>query len=148
MSLPADTRELELSVRQSANTCFLFALAALALYLSYLVAHPFLDAIFAAVVLAVIFHPLHAKVDLSVRRLNLAAANSTVMVMLIVAIPAVVLGIVVTGELGDLYRSLCEKSATQGGVGAYLMHLLETPLGTLGRYVDLSRLDMRATLLG
>ena len=68
MSLPADTRELELSVRQSANTCFLFALAALALYLSYLVAHPFLDAIFAAVVLAVIFHPLHAKVDLSVRR--------------------------------------------------------------------------------
>jgi hypothetical protein len=32
----------------------LFALAALALYLSYIVAHPFLNAIFAAVVLAVV----------------------------------------------------------------------------------------------
>ncbi len=34
------------------------ALAALALYLSYLVAQLFLNAIFAAVVLAVVFHPL------------------------------------------------------------------------------------------
>ena len=126
----------------------LFALAALALYLSYLVAHPFLNAIFAAVVWVVIFHPLHAKVDISVRRPNLAAIISTVVVLLTVAIPAVVLGIVVTAELGDLYRSLSEKSATQGGVGAYFIHLLERPVGTLGRYVDLSRLDMRSTLLG
>jgi predicted PurR-regulated permease PerM len=126
----------------------LFALAALALYLSYLVARPFLNAIFAAVVLAVVFHPLHAKMHISARRPNLAATISTVLVILIVAIPAVVLGVAVTRELGDLYRSLGETSAAQGGISAYSAHLLEKPVRLLGRYVDMSRLDLRSALLG
>lgn len=141
-------RALELCVRQQANTWFLFALAALALYLSYLVARPFLSAIFAAVVLAVVLHPLHARIYLSVQRPNLAATISTVLVIFIVAIPAVVLGVAGTSELGDLYRSLSEKSAAQGGLSAYLMYLLETLVRMLGRYIDLSRLDVRSTLLG
>src|SRR5215510_2631247 len=136
---------LELCVRQQANTWFLFALAALALYLSYLVAQPFLNAIFAAVVLAVVFYPLHARINISVRQPTLAATISTVLVIFVVAIPAVMLGIVVTRELGDLYRSLSEKSAAQGGLSAYLTHLLEAPVKMLGRYVDLSRLDVRST---
>jgi predicted PurR-regulated permease PerM len=75
------TRALELSVRQKANTWFLFALAALALYLSYLLAQPFLNAIFAAVVLAIVFHPLHARmIHISARRPNLAATMTTVLV--------------------------------------------------------------------
>lgn len=135
-------------MRQQANTWFLFALAVLALYLSYLVAQPFLNAIFAAVVLAVVFHPLHAKMCFSARRPNLAATISTILVILVVAIPASVLGVVVTRELGDLYRSLSEKSAAQGGVSAYMMHVLEVPFKILGKYVDLSRLDVRSTLLG
>jgi predicted PurR-regulated permease PerM len=69
-------------------------------------------------------------------------------VILIVAIPAIVLGVVVTRELGDIYKSLSEKSVAQGGVNAYLMHLLEKPVRMVGRYVDLSRLDLRSTLLG
>jgi predicted PurR-regulated permease PerM len=142
------TSALELRVRQQANTGFLFALAALALYLSYLVAEPFLNAIFAAVVLAVVFQPLHAKMHFSVRRPNLAATVSTTLVILVVAIPAIVLGVVASKELGDLYRSLNEKSAAQGGVSAYLMHLLEMPVRLLGRYIDLSRVDFRSTLLG
>jgi predicted PurR-regulated permease PerM len=135
-------------VRQQANTWFLFALATLALYLSYLVAQPFLNAIFAAVVLTVVFHPLHTKVHSSVRRSNLAATISTILVILVVAIPACVLGVVATRELGDLYRSLSEKSAAQGGISAYMMHVLEVPVRILGKYVDLSRLDVRSTLLG
>lgn len=141
-------RALELCVRQQANTWFLFALAALALYLSYLVAQPFLTAIFAAVVVAVVFHPIHARIYFSVRRPNLAATISTVLVILIVAIPAIVLGVVVTRELGDVYKSLSEKSVAQGGVNTYLIHLLEKPVRLVGRYVDLSRLDLRSTLLG
>lgn len=139
---------LELCVRQQANTWFLFALAALALYLSYRVAQPFLNAIFAAVVLAVVFYPVHARIHLYVRRANLAAAISTIVMIFIVALPAVVLGLVVTKELGDLYRLLSEKSAAEGGMSVYFMHLLEAPVRMLGRYVDLSQLDLRSTLLG
>ena len=142
------TRALELCVRQQANTWFLFALAALALYLSYLVAHPFLNAIFAAVVLAVVFYPLHTRVHLFVARPNLAATLSTVLVILIVAIPATVLAVVVTGELRDLYAALSERSAAQGGVNASFRKLMEVPIGLLGKYIDMSRLDFRSTLLG
>ena len=141
------TRALKLCVRQQANTWFLFGLAALAVYLVYLVARPFLSPLFAAVVLAVVFHPLHARMSISVRRSNLAATLSTVLVILIVSIPAVALGIAVTRELGDLYRSLSDKSAAQGGISAYLIYLLDTPIRMLGRYVDLSRLEVRSTLL-
>ena len=142
------TRALELYVRQQANTWFLFALAAVALYLSYLVAQPFLNAIFAAVVLAVVFHPLHIRIYTFVARSNLAATLSTVLVILMVAIPATVLAAVVTRELGDLYRALSERSAAQGGLSAYFVKLLESPIRVLGRYVDGSHLDVRSTLLG
>lgn len=135
-------------MRQQANTWFLFALTALTLYLSYLVAQPFLNAIFAAVVLAVVFHPLHGKMHFFVQRPNLAATISTILVIVVVAIPAGVLGVVVTRELGDLYSSLSEKSAALGGVSAYIMHVLEMPIRIFGKYVDLSRLDVRSTLLG
>jgi predicted PurR-regulated permease PerM len=135
-------------VRQQANTWFLFALAALALYLSYLVAQPFLNAIFAAVVLTVVFHPLHTRIGLSLARPNLAATLSTVLVILIVAVPAAVLTIVVTRELSDLYRALSERSAAQGGLSAYFMKLLEAPIRVIGRHVDLSSLSVRSTLLG
>jgi predicted PurR-regulated permease PerM len=73
---------------------------------------------------------------------------STIVVILVVAIPAIVLGLVVTRELSDLYTSLNEKSAAQGGVSSYFMHLLDTPLRLLSRYVDLSRVDFRSTVLG
>jgi len=134
-------------VRQQANTWFLLTLAALALYLSYLVAQPFLSAMFAAVVLAVAFYPLHAKIHVSLARANLAATLSTVLVIFVVAVPAVLLGFVVSRELGHLHRSLAQDSAAQGG-GAYLVHVLEAPVRLLGRYVDLSQVDVRSTLLG
>jgi predicted PurR-regulated permease PerM len=82
-----------------------------------------------------------------VRRPNLAATITTTLVILVVAIPAIVLGVVATKELGDLYRSLNEKSASQGGVSAYLMHLLEMPVRLLGRYIDLSGVDFRSAFL-
>jgi predicted PurR-regulated permease PerM len=103
-------------VRQQTNTWFLFALAALALYLLYLVAQPFLNAIFAAVVLAVVFRPLHTRIDIAVGRPNLAATLSTVVVILAVAIPATVLAFVGTRELGDLYNALSEHSAAEGAL--------------------------------
>ena len=53
-----------------------------------------------------------------------------------------------TRELGDLYRALSERSAAHGGLSAYFLKLLESPIRVLGKYVDASRLDVRSTLLG
>ncbi len=134
-------------MRKQASTWFLLALAGLALYLSFLVARPFLNPIFAAIVLAIVFYPLHARMLSAIRSPNVASAVSTILVILIVAIPAVLVGLAVTRELGELYQSLSQKSAAQGGVSPYLMHLTEAPLRVVGRYVNLSRLDLRSNLL-
>lgn len=133
---------------KQATTWFLIGVAGLALYLCYRIAEPFLNPIFAAVVLAIVFYPLHARIELFIRRSNVAATLSTILVMLVVAIPAVFLGVAVTRELGGLYKSLSEKSAAQGGLSPYLMHLMEAPFRLVGRYIDLSQLDVRSTLLG
>lgn len=135
-------------VRTQATTWFLLAVAGIALYLCYRIAEPFLDPIIAAIVLVIVFYPLHARIESLTARPNLAASLSTILVMLVVAILAIVLGVAVTRELGDLYHSLGEKSAAKGGLSPYLMGLLEAPLRWLGKYVDLSQLDLRATLLG
>ena len=135
-------------LRQPANTWFLLALSAIALYLSYLIAKPFLSPIFAAVVLAVVFYPIHVRITALIRRPNLAATISTLLVMLVVAIPTLFLGAVITRELRDVYQSLSDRSAVQGGFSPYVMHLLEAPLRFLSAYIDVSRLDLRSALLG
>jgi predicted PurR-regulated permease PerM len=98
--------------------------------------------------LAIIFYPLHTRIESLIPRPNAAAAISTILVILVVAIPTVFLGLVVTRELGDLYQALSQKSAAEGGLSPYLMHLMEAPLKVVDRYVDLSRLDLHSTLLG
>jgi predicted PurR-regulated permease PerM len=134
-------------VRRQATTVFLLIVAAVSLYLCYLIAEPFLSAIFAAIVMAIVFYPLYARIERRMQRPNTAATLATILVLLTVAIPAVFLGVTVTSELGDLYKSLSQKSAAEGGLNPYVMHLMERPLQLIGRYVDLSRIDLRATLL-
>ena len=135
-------------MRQQVNTWFLLALAAVALYLCYLIGEPFLKPIFAAIVLAIVFYPLHGRILSLTSRPNLAATITTVLVIGIVAIPAVLLAFAVTKELGGLYQSLSEKSAAQGGLGSYVARLMEAPTRLLQPYIDMSKIDVRSTVLG
>jgi predicted PurR-regulated permease PerM len=64
-----------------------------------------------------------------------------------VIVPAVGLGVVVTQEVGGLYRLLNERSTQVGGWNPYAMHLVDPVLNWLGRHVDLSTLDVRGTLI-
>lgn len=135
------------TVRKQAAVICLLALAAVALYLCYLIAKPFLGPIVIAVMLAIVFYPLHARMQLFFRRPGVAAALSTILVLLIVTIPVVVLGISVSGELRAVVQSLREQSGSEGGLSPYLAHLGESLLKRLGNYVNLSQLDPHATLL-
>ncbi len=96
---------------KQATTLFLVVVAGGMLYLCYRIAQPFLDPIFAAIVLAIVFYPLHTRIESSIQRPNLAATPSTLLVMLIASISALFLAVAATKELGELYRSLTGKSA-------------------------------------
>lgn len=133
--------------KQATTTLFLLVLAAVALYFCYLLARPFLSPIFLALMIAIVFHPVHARINARMRRRNIAALVSTILVLLIVVLPAMALGIVVSKEVRGLYQLLDQKSAQEGGWNPYVMHAVERLLNWAGQYVDLSGLNLRAALL-
>lgn len=133
--------------KQVTATFFLMALTAIALYFCYLIARPFLSPVFLAVMIAIVFHPVHLGIQACVRGRNKAALISTFMVLLLVVVPAVGLGVVVSQEIRGLYLLLNERSAEQGGWNPYLMHAVERFLGWIGQYINVSTLDLRGALL-
>jgi predicted PurR-regulated permease PerM len=133
--------------KQAATTFFLLALAAAALYFCYVIARPFLNPIFLAVMIATVFHPVHVRIRARFRGRNTAALISTILVLLVVVVPAVGLGVVMSREITGLYQLLNQRSAEQGGWNPYVTHAMERLLGWAGRYIDLSNLDLRGALL-
>jgi predicted PurR-regulated permease PerM len=125
----------------------LLLLAAIAVYFCYLIARPFLSPIFLAFMLAIVFHPVHIRIQTRLRNRNNAALLSTILVLFAFLLPAVGLGIVVSRETSSLYQLLNERSAEQGGWNPYVMHALQRVLGWAGRYIDLSHLDLRGSML-
>jgi hypothetical protein len=63
--------------KRRATIIFLVALSAATLWVCYLIARPFLKPVFFALVLAIFFHPLHARLRKLVRNRNAAALLST-----------------------------------------------------------------------
>jgi predicted PurR-regulated permease PerM len=133
--------------RGQLTTAFLLVLAAIALYFCYLIARPFLNPVFLAVMIAIVFQPVHLRIQARVRSRNRAALISIVLVLLLVVVPAVGLGVVVSQEIRGLYMLLNERSAEQGGWNPYVMHAMERLLNWAGKYIDLSSLDLRGALL-
>ena len=132
--------------KQATTAVFLLVLAAIALYFCYLIARPFLSPIFLALMLAIVFHPVHTRIQARLRNRN-AALLSTILVLVAFLVPVVGLGIVVSRETSGLYQLLNEKSAEQGGWNPYVMHALQRVLNWAGRYIDLSHFDLRASML-
>lgn len=79
------------------------------LYLGYLVVRPFLYALIAAVIVAYLFYPWHKKILKKVKRKNLSAFITTIMVLLIVTIPLVLAISAITRETVLFYTASKEK---------------------------------------
>ena len=133
--------------KQATTTFFLLALSAIALYFCYVIARPFLSPVFLAVMIAIVFHPVHARIQAHIHGRNPAALVSTILVLLVLIVPAVGLGVVVSQEIRGLYQVLNERSAAQGGWNPWVMHAVDRLASWAGRYVDLSSIDLRGALL-
>jgi predicted PurR-regulated permease PerM len=133
--------------RKQATTFFLLALSAIALYFCYVIARPFLSPVFLAVMIAIVFHPVHARIQAHLHSRNTAALISTILVLLALIVPAVGLGVAVSHEIRGLYQILNERSAAQGGWNPWVMHAMDRLASWAGRYVDLSSFDLRGALM-
>jgi predicted PurR-regulated permease PerM len=130
------------------STIVLAALGAVVVYLCWIIVQPFAKPIVFAAVLAIVLHPLHARVCRLVRNRNAAALLSTTAVVLALIVPAVLVGRAISVELSDAYQSLSQKSADAGGLSPYFSHLTQAPLAWIGRLIHVSQGDLEAAIRG
>lgn len=134
--------------KRRAKIIFLAALSAVTLWLSYLIARPFLTPVFYALILAVVFQPLHGWLHRKVRNANAAALLATLAVLLLITAPSALLGAALKNELTEIYQALNEKNAADGGLVPHLVRTIEGVWRWAGRFVDLSQGDARAQVVG
>jgi predicted PurR-regulated permease PerM len=77
----------------------LFVVLAIALYICWLMLQPFFNVLLWAAVLAVVFYPMHQHIRARMGRPTLAAALSTLLVILLILLPVTFITIAVVREL-------------------------------------------------
>ncbi len=100
---------------QYLNTVFFFVILAIASWGAYLLFAPFVNAIFIAAILAILFYPLYEKCAQKIGgRTKIAAAIMLVVVALTIVLPLVGVSAVVVGEVTDVVQniSLSTKSVS------------------------------------
>lgn len=81
---------------------FLLLLSGIALFFCYLLVAPFLKPVFFAIVLAIIFHPVYARIHRRIRNRNAAALLSTAALVLIVVVSSALLGRAIFSGLQEM----------------------------------------------
>lgn len=135
-------------MKKRSTLIFLIALVLLSLFLCYLLFKPFISPLLSAIVIAIVFYPVHARVQRSVGRPGLAALISTLLVIFIVVAPATLVLVGVKKEIASLYSLLDQKSSESGGFNVFLSQLIERPVAWIGTYVDVSDIDVRQEVIG
>ncbi len=131
-------------VKKRVTLIFLIALSIFVLCLSFIIFRPFLKPVFAAIVIAIVFYPVHERMIRLIRNPSLAAFLSVLLVTLIIIIPAIFLCVAIYQELAHLTDYLRAKSDESGGWNLFINRLLEVPSYWLARFgIDINSLDLR-----
>jgi predicted PurR-regulated permease PerM len=133
--------------RRRASIIFLLVLLVTVLILVYLIFRPFWRAIVFALVIGIGFGPIHERIGHALRRRNLHALISTVAVLLIFVVPAVLLASVLSDDIVRTTRFLNDRTAPGGGILPYLTDVPQRIVSWIGRYVDLEKSGLREFML-
>jgi len=89
-----------------AGTITLLIVLGLALYICWLMLQPFFNVLLWAMVLTVVFYPMHRRIRARSRSPSLAAATSTLLVVLLIVLPVTFITIAVVRELSGAAANL------------------------------------------
>ena len=87
------------------------AVTALAVYLCWLMLRPFIGVLAWAIVLVIVFYPVHQRLRMRIKRPSLSALLSCVLVVLLAVLPLTVLTMAVAEELSNAVPNLPAKLA-------------------------------------
>jgi len=91
---------------EQARWIAVLAVTAIALYLCWLMLRPFLGVLAWAVVLVIVFYPVHKKIASRIGRRSWSALVSCILVVLVVLLPLTLLVVAVIQELGKVVPNL------------------------------------------
>jgi predicted PurR-regulated permease PerM len=118
----------------------LIAVLLAALYVCWLMFQPFFNVLLWAAVLCVVFYPMHRRILLRTRKPTLAAACSTLLVILFILLPVTLVTIAVVRELGGAAAAFQASDHTwSNSVPPRVLRLIDKA----GQYVDIDRESAR-----
>ena len=124
---------------------FLSVVALLVLGLAIIIIWPFLKPFAFAIILAVVFYPVHEKMLLTTRQRNgLSALFSTLLVLLLFGVPSFIITTLAANEAINVAHYLSRRSAEEGGFALFVTKLAAPLLHFVGRWVDVSQYDIHA----
>ncbi|HEX8148289.1 MAG TPA: AI-2E family transporter [Pyrinomonadaceae bacterium] len=125
----------------------LLAATAAALYLCWKMLQPFIEVVLWAVVLVIVFFPIHKRIQARVGSPGWSAVLSCLLVIFVILVPLTLLTFAVVNELSDFAQMLQPKPDGTGGAAGAAAGLFDpnSPyLGPavrwVGQYVDVSKL--------
>ena len=125
--------------RRSASIVVLLTLLAVGTIVAYDILRPFLRPIVFALVIGIGFYPLHAMIGRFLPQRNIHSLISTLAVLLIFVVPAVLLVSAASGEIIHAAQSINDRAAEGGGLLPYLLQGPERLTNWIEKYVDIKK---------
>src|ERR687889_2265610 len=116
----------------------LLAATAVALYLCWSMLQPFIEVVLWAVVLVIVFFPVHRRIQARVGSPGWSAMVSCLIVILVILVPLTLITLAVVRELSRLGQSLQANAETLLDPNS---PYVGRALAWLGQYVDISQVD-------
>lgn len=126
---------------------FLGILTLIVLGFALVIAQPFFYPFAAAIILAVVFYPAYQRILGKTKgKPAKAALLSTLALLFLFGVPVFIIIALVAKEAVNAAQYLTRQSAEQGGFALFLTAVAERSLRFVGRWVDVSRYDIRGAV--
>ena len=126
---------------------FLGILILIVVGFAFVITLPFLYPVAAAIILAVVFYPAHERIlNWTKGRHGIASLLSTLALLFLFGVPLFIIIMLAANEAVTAAQYLTRRSAEQGGFTLFLTTMAERGLKFLGRWVDLSKYDIKGAV--
>ncbi len=125
---------------------FLLCLTLATSYGCYLLVAPFFKPIIFASVIAILFYPVHSRIQRRIGNRTAAGLLSTLIVIVLLVISSLLLGRALASGVHDLYDSVNANADGRERLGVYLVGLSERVAEVFSRYIPISAPDVRVAV--
>ena len=128
---------------------FLGTLLVIILAIALMITRPFLSPVASAIILAVVFYPVHERVlRWTKNKPGRASLISTLALLFLFCVPVLIVLTLAANEAVGAAQYLTRMSAEEGGFAKFLTVMADRSLLFVGRWIDVSKFDIKGAISG